>query len=76
VFAGFRVIVVGEAEEGAANAVRVNDRVLMSGGYPRTAERLDAAGYKVVALPTQEIAKVDAGLSCLSLRWRAWPKSR
>ena len=70
VFAGFRVISTSEGEEGAANAVRVNDRVLMSEGYPRTAERLAAAGYTVAPLPTREIAKIDAGLSCLSLRWR------
>jgi len=26
-------------------------------------------GLKVTALPTREIAKIDAGLSCMSLRW-------
>ena len=71
VFADFRVVVTPPGEEGAANAVRVNDRVLMSEGYPRTADLLREAGYRVVALPTREIAKIDAGLSCMSLRWRA-----
>jgi len=71
VFAGFRVIVTPSGEEAAANAVRVNDRVLLSGGYPHTADLLAKSGYKVTVLPTDEIAKIDAGLSCLSLRWHA-----
>jgi dimethylargininase len=32
---------------------------------------LDALGFRVVSLATREIAKIDAGLSCMSLRWRA-----
>lgn len=71
VFEGFRVVLVPEGEEAAANAVRVNDRLLISDAYPRTAEMLANLGYRVAPLPTSEIAKVDAGLSCLSLRWRA-----
>ncbi|MEQ1617369.1 MAG: hypothetical protein ABL883_03365 [Terricaulis sp.] len=71
VFEGFRVVLVPEGEEAAANAVRVNDRLLVSDAYPRTAEMLANLGYRIVPLPTGEIAKVDAGLSCLSLRWCA-----
>ena len=71
VLADFRIVVTPQGEEGAANAVRVNERVLMSEGYPRTADLLREAGYMVVTLDTREIAKIDAGLSCMSLRWRA-----
>lgn len=71
VFEGFRVIHTPPGEEGAANAVRIGDRVLVSEGFPRTAELLEKAGCIVVPLATREIAKIDAGLSCLSLRWRA-----
>jgi dimethylargininase len=71
VFDAQRVIETPEGEEGAANALRVNDRVLVSDAYPRTAELLERAGYRVFPLATGEIAKIDAGLSCLSLRWRA-----
>ena len=69
VFDGFRVINVPDGEEGAANAVRVNDSVLIGEGYPRTAELLAKSRYKIVTLPTREITKLDAGLSCMSLRW-------
>jgi dimethylargininase len=71
VFGGFRLILVPAGEEAAANAVRVNDRVLISDAYPRTADLLAKSGYKLAPLATREVAKIDAGLSCMSLRWRA-----
>lgn len=70
-FPGFRLILTSEGEEGAANALRIGDVVLMSAGHPRTAELLARAGYEMMTLDTREIAKIDAGLSCMSLRWRA-----
>jgi len=71
VFEGFRLLLTPDGEEAAANALRVNDRVFLGDGFPRTAALLEAAGYKVVRLATAEIGKIDAGLSCMSLRWRA-----
>jgi dimethylargininase len=70
-FAGVRVVLAPAGEEAAANAVRVNDRVLIRAGYPRTAEVLATLGFRTVALEASEIAKIDAGLSCMSLRWRS-----
>jgi dimethylargininase len=32
---------------------------------------LEKNGYGVVALQTGEIGKIDAGLSCMSLRWKS-----
>lgn len=69
VFAGMRVLVVPEGEEAAANALRVNDRVFVGEGHPRTADLLTGAGLRVVKLPVQQIGLIDAGLSCMSLRW-------
>lgn len=68
-FDDFRVLITPEGEEGAANALRINDRVLVSDAYPRTAELLANSGYRLAPLATREIAKIDAGLSCMSLRW-------
>lgn len=70
VFKDFKQIIVPEGEEPAANALRVNDVVLVGSAFPRTIERLEAHGYDVVPLHTTEIGKIDAGLSCMSLRWR------
>ncbi|WPZ34121.1 arginine deiminase family protein [Thalassobaculum sp. OXR-137] len=66
----YRLIHVPDGEEAAANAVRINDVVLLPAGFPRTADLLRTAGYAVVALPNSEAAKVDGGMSCLSLRFR------
>ena len=71
VFAEFDTIITPEGEEAAANALRINDVVFISGGYPRTEDLLRARGFKLVVLDTSEIAKIDAGLSCMSLRWLA-----
>lgn len=70
-FSGFREIVVPEGEEGAANALRVNNALVVGARFRRTIDLLAKAGYCVVALPTDEIGKIDAGLSCMSLRRRA-----
>lgn len=71
VFSDFETLIVPEGEEGAANALRINDRVFISTGFPGTTALLEKAGYKLVPLETSEIAKIDAGLSCMSLRWRS-----
>ncbi len=70
IFAGYRVIEVPEGEEGGANVLRVNDRVLAGAGYPGILAALDAHGLKVVTLPNSAIAAIDAGFTCMSLRWR------
>lgn len=70
-FQRFREKVVPEGEEGAANALRVNNALVVGARFRRTIDLLAEAGYRVVALPTDEIGKIDAGLSCMSLRRRA-----
>ncbi len=72
-FAGLDLIEVPEGEEPVANALRVNDTVLIAAGFPRTAELLKSRGYKVVTLALDEVMKLDAGLSCMTLRWFAGP---
>lgn len=68
-FDGYRVIHTGAGEEAAANAIRFNDLVLMAAGFPRTRDSLLAAGYGVRAIGNSECAKLDGGMSCLSLRF-------
>lgn len=67
-FADYDVIVAPDGEEAAANLIRVNDVVIMRTGFPATAARLAEAGYDVVTIDADEAAKVDGGLSCMSLR--------
>lgn len=69
IFADFRIVTTPEGEEAAANALRINDTVLIGASFPRTAEVLSQHGLAVRTLPVDEIGKLDAGLSCMSLRW-------
>ena len=67
----YRLLMPPDDERHACNAIRVNDVVLMRAGCPRTQEMLEKQGFSVVPLPTDQIARIDAGLSCMSLRWFA-----
>lgn len=67
-FDGYRVIETAPGEESAANAVRFNDLTLLAAGWPATADRLTEAGYELCILEISEAAKLDGGLSCMSLR--------
>lgn len=69
VFEGLRVIVTAPGEERAANALRVNGDLFVADGFPRTIERLASMDARVAPLSANEIARIDAGLSCMSLRW-------
>ncbi|WP_425406802.1 dimethylarginine dimethylaminohydrolase family protein [Hwanghaeella sp.] len=68
-FDGYRVIECPAGEEPAANLIRVNDQVFLAKGFPRTAELLRSQGYTVTELSVAEAAKLDGGLSCMSLRF-------
>lgn len=63
------VVRTEDAEEYAANCVRVNDVVLLPSGNPRLEEALAAKGFSTQALDMSEFRKMDGGLSCLSLRF-------
>ena len=68
-FANYRVIHTCDGEEAAANSIRFNQLLLMPAGFPATCERLQAAGYEVREINNSECAKLDGGMSCLSLRF-------
>jgi dimethylargininase len=71
VFKGYEVVCVADGEDDAAHALRVNGHVLAGNCFPRTIELLTRKGLTVVPLAVDEIRKLDAGLSCMSLRWKA-----
>lgn len=67
-FADFERIVVGADAAYAANALRINDAVLIAQGYPELRAELERIGYRTLVLDMSEFEKMDGGLSCLSLR--------
>ena len=68
-FEGYRVIHTAAGEDAAANSIRFNDVVLMPAGFPGTRKAIEAAGFKVIEIGNSECAKLDGGMSCLSLRF-------
>lgn len=68
-FADYNVIYTAPNEEAAANAIRYNQFVVMAAGFPNTAKRLRDRGYAVREIDNTDCAKLDGGMSCLSLRF-------
>ena len=68
-FDGYDVIHTADGESACANTIRFNEFVIMPEGFPETASRLVASGYTVRAVGNSEAAKIDGGMSCLSLRF-------
>ena len=64
----YHLIELPIGEEGAANALRINDKLLLPDGFDK-AEDMLSKKYNIIKVKVDEIAKVDAGLSCMSLRW-------
>ena len=64
----YQLIELPIGEEGAANALRINDKLLLPDGFIKAEEMLSKK-YNIIKIKVDEIAKVDAGLSCMSLRW-------
>ena len=68
-FAHCDMIQVAAGETYAANAIRVNAQILIASGFPELAGTLAKLRYRVHSLDMSEFAKMDGGLSCLSLRF-------
>lgn len=66
-FAGVQPVAVDEDEADAANVLRVGERIIMPAGYPKTAERLNNSGFDIVEVDVSELAKAEAGVTCMSL---------
>ena len=68
-FDGYDVILTADGEEACANAIRFNDLVLFPAGFPQTLDKIENAGFSVRVIGNSEAAKLDGGMSCLSLRF-------
>ncbi|KAB7614269.1 dimethylarginine dimethylaminohydrolase [Amylibacter sp. SFDW26] len=68
-FKDYRVLHTADGEEACANAIRFNQFVLMPAGFPNTRDMLQENGYQVREIGNTECAKLDGGMSCLSLRF-------
>lgn len=62
-----RVISIDPAEPFAGNSLSIGDRVLMQTAHPRTSERVRKEGFDIHLVDISEFAKMEAGLTCLSV---------
>jgi len=65
----YTMIPVDKDERGAANCIRLGNNIMMPAGYPKTKQRLSATGAIIIEVDISEYAKIDGGLTCLSLRF-------
>ncbi|MGH8264323.1 MAG: dimethylarginine dimethylaminohydrolase family protein [Steroidobacteraceae bacterium] len=61
------IIEVDPREPRSANTLTVQGTTLFSAAYPRTGERLHAAGLRTRAIDVAELEKAESGLTCMSL---------
>ena len=61
---------VDPSEPGAANVLRIREAVWAHPGYPRTLERLERLGHRIVPVDISEFIKAEAALTCKSLIFR------
>ena len=66
-FAQYRRIEIDPGEEHAANALRAGDVVLYPASFPRTAERLRAAGIELRLLDLSELQNAEGATTCCSV---------
>ncbi len=64
----YNLIELPIGEEGAANSLRINDKLLIPDGF-NEADAMLSKNFDIIKIKVDEIFKLDAGLSCMSLRW-------
>ena len=64
----YKLIELPLGEENAAHCIRINNKLLIPDGFIKTEEILSKS-FNIIKINIDEISKVDAGLSCMSLRW-------
>lgn len=68
-FVDYTALPVINEEAGGANCIAINGRVLMPAGFPGVHRMLTEMGMDVLEVNISEFAKLDGGLTCLSLRF-------
>jgi dimethylargininase len=64
---GFELIDVADEEPAGANALLLNDVVVIPASFPKTRALLEKRGFSVRTLDLSELQKAEAGVTCASL---------
>ncbi len=63
----FDIVEIDPGEPFAANALRAGGSVVLPASAPKTAAKVKALGFTVRAFDQSELAKAEAGLTCMSV---------
>jgi dimethylargininase len=63
----FELLDVPEEESAGANALLLNDVVIIPDSFPRTRALLEKRGFQVRAIDVSELQKAEAGVTCTSV---------
>jgi dimethylargininase len=64
------VVDVPSEEPWAANVLCIGETILIPSAFPKTCNILEDAGFNVTSIDTSELAKAEAGMTCMSLVFR------
>jgi dimethylargininase len=70
-FEGVKFIEVDPSEAYAANAVMIGGTIIYPSAFPKTQNRLEAAGIRMVKVDADELAKAEGAVTCCSLIFAA-----
>ena len=62
-----RLLHVPESEPWAGDVLVIGERIIVSDAFPETIDLLEHEGWEVVPVAVSEFAKVEGGVTCLSL---------
>jgi dimethylargininase len=65
--ADYEIVDLPAAEPGAANILRIGEKVLMPSAFPETARMLRSFGLDIVPLDISELMKAEAAVTCSSV---------
>jgi dimethylargininase len=68
---GFEWVDIDPSEPHAGNALALGDTVIFPASFPKTREKIEAQGFKVVSLDISELQKAESGLTCSCLLFEA-----
>ncbi|HXH74159.1 MAG TPA: arginine deiminase family protein [Bacteriovoracaceae bacterium] len=66
-FPEFTKIKIDPGESFGANVLVIDDKVFITASAPETSKKLKQAGFTLIKLDISELARAEAGLTCLSL---------
>ncbi len=67
----FQLLDVPEEEPAAANALLLNDVIIMPASFPKTRALVEKRGLRVRPIDVSELQKAEAGVTCTSLIFEA-----